>query len=151
MAAARRTYRRADCGCRLKEKTLQGWRTPLRAGLDELRGEIDRLLFARSLATPDDPGVCRSSLPLDWHARRMFSSCGWFFDDVGGIESRLCLAHALRAIELAGDERARLLAALRERLATAASNDAAIGTGADVIDDVLASEGVGAEGVVAGG
>jgi hypothetical protein len=132
---------RADCGCRLKEKTLQGWRTPLRAGLDELRRDVDRLLSARALATPDDPAVCRSSLPLDWHARRMFSSCGWFFDDVGGIESRLCLAHALRAIELSGHERARLLAALRARLAAAASNDATIGSGADVIDDLLATEG----------
>jgi len=130
---------RADCGCRLKEKTLQGWRTPLRAGLDELRGEIDRLLFARSLATPDDPGVCRSSLPLDWHARRMFSSCGWFFDDVAGIESRISIAHALRACELAGPDRQRLLAALRERLATAPSGDATVATGAGVIDDILAT------------
>ena len=78
--------------------------------------------------------------PLDWHARRMFSSCGWFFDDVAGIESRISLAHALRAIELAGPDRERLLAALRARLATAPSGDATVATGAGLIDDILATE-----------
>jgi hypothetical protein len=112
----------------------------LRQALDELRREIDELLADRAFAVPDDAPAARSRLPLDWHARRMFSSCGWFFDDVAGIESRISLAHALRAIELAGPERERLLAALRERLATAPSGDPTIGTGAGVIDDILATE-----------
>jgi hypothetical protein len=130
---------RSDCGCRLVEKTSQAWRTPLRTGLDDLRREIDQLLAAQGLTPPDEPAVCRRSLPIDWHARRMFSSCGWFFDDVAGIESRICLAHALRAIELAGDQAERLLAALRERLGTAVSNDPEAGTGADVIDAIAGS------------
>ncbi|HWP65824.1 MAG TPA: DUF3536 domain-containing protein [Candidatus Limnocylindria bacterium] len=129
---------RADCGCRLVEGTQQAWRGPLRQGLDELRAEVDRLLAAWGLTTPSDPDACRTSLPLDWHARRMFSSCGWFFDDLAGIEARICLAHAVRAIELTGGERGRLLAGLRERLAAAACNDPAAGTGADVLDDVVA-------------
>jgi hypothetical protein len=70
----------------------------------------------------------------------MFSSCGWFFDDVAGIESRICLAHAARALELAGDDAVAWRAALRARLAEAASNDPAAGTAADVFDALAAAE-----------
>jgi hypothetical protein len=129
---------RSDCGCRLVNGTSQAWRSPLRRALDELRGRVDALLAAQGRAIPDDPTVARHALPMDWHARRMFSSCGWFFDDIGGIEPRICLAHALRAIEYADGDAPQWLAALRQRLAEAASNDPEVGTGADVIDALLA-------------
>ncbi len=64
----------------------------------------------------------------------MFTSCGWFFDDIGGLESIVCLRYAARALELAGPGGEALEAALRERLAPAASNDPALGTGRDVYD-----------------
>jgi alpha-amylase/alpha-mannosidase (GH57 family) len=135
---------RSDCGCRVAGQTSQAWRAPLRKGLDELRREIDELLAVRGLTPPDDALACRRQVPADWHARRMFSSCGWFFDDIAGIESRICLAHALRAIELTDEHAERLLAALRARLATAASNDPEMGTGADVIDAVVRNVKMGA-------
>lgn len=128
---------RSNCGCRLVEETSQEWRTPLRDGLNGLREGIDQLLAQQGITIPDDPVAAQTALPLDWHARRMFSSCGWFFDDIAGIEPRICLAHALRAIELAGEAAPGLLAALREKLAEARSNDPAAGTGADVIDEIL--------------
>ncbi len=31
----------------------------------------------------------------------MFTSCGWFFDDISGVEAVLCLTRAARALELA--------------------------------------------------
>ena len=31
----------------------------------------------------------------------MFTSCGWFFSDISGIESRIVLEYAKRAVEIA--------------------------------------------------
>jgi len=107
---------RADCGCRLVEGTSQAWRGPLRQAFDWLRGEIDALLAGGGLTVPEDPLLAARDLPMDWHARRMFSSCAWFFDHFNGVEPQLCLAHARRACELAGREGSRLLAGLQERL-----------------------------------
>ena len=130
---------RSSCGCRLVEGTSQEWRTPLRDGLNGLRDGIDQLLAQQGITIPDDPVAAQTTLPIDWHARRMFSSCGWFFDDIAGIEPRICLAHALRAIELAGDAGPGLLTALREKLSEGRSNDPDGGTGADVLDEILAA------------
>src|SRR3989440_951473 len=68
--------------------------------------------------------VCSSDL--------MFTSCGWFFDDIAGLESLIVLRSAARAIELAGPGAAHLEAGLLERLALAPSNDAAVGTGREL-------------------
>jgi hypothetical protein len=64
----------------------------------------------------------------------MFTSCGWFFDDIGGLESRICLRYAAHAIDSAGPDAPALHDGFRTRLATARSNDPAIGTGADIYD-----------------
>jgi len=55
----------------------------------------------------------------------MFTSCGWFFDDIAGLESLIVLRSAARAIELAGSDAVRLEAGLLERLAQAPGNDPA--------------------------
>jgi len=118
---------RAECGCRAapERATQQRWRAPLRAALDWLSGEI-RGAFERD----------RRALPtaLEHQLLRMFTSCGWFFDDIAGLESVIVLRSAARAIELAGPplEQARLEAGLLERLALAPSNDPAVGTGREL-------------------
>jgi alpha-amylase/alpha-mannosidase (GH57 family) len=73
-------------------------------------------------------------LEMERHALGMMTSCGWFFDDISGLESVQVLRYAARAIQLAGPAAAPLEAALRERLAAARSNDAAAGTGRDLYD-----------------
>ena len=40
-------------------------------------------------------------LEMERHAMLMYTSCGWFFDEVSRIEPRQILAHASRAIQLA--------------------------------------------------
>src|SRR5439155_4356837 len=63
----------------------------------------------------------------------MYASCGWFFDDVAGLESALILRQAAHAVELwravggtpPVDE-------LLEGLAQARSNEPKLGSGADV-------------------
>jgi hypothetical protein len=62
----------------------------------------------------------------------MFTSCGWFFDDIAGLESLIVLRSAARAIEFAGSDAARLEAGLLERLALAPGNDPTVATGRDL-------------------
>jgi len=63
----------------------------------------------------------------------MYTSCGWFFNDLSGIETIQILRYAARAIDLMDELR---LAPARERfleiLAAAKSNRPEMGTGADI-------------------
>lgn len=68
------------------------------------------------------------------NALLMFTSCGWFFNDISGIETVQLLMYAARAIELDGDE--SLNAKLLGFLSRAKSNITAVGTGADLYRDV---------------
>jgi len=106
---------RSNCGCRLVAGTSQAWRAPLREAFDWLRGQIDSILTASGVTIPDDPAVAAKTVPMDWHARRMFSSCAWFFDYITGVEPLLAIAHAKRACELAGPDGTRLLETLSSR------------------------------------
>jgi len=139
---------RADCGCRMapERPTQQRWRAPLREALDWLAGELHArfeqeggALFAGSWAARDAYGTDRTGdgrarelLEIERNALRMFTSCGWFFDDIAGIETIQILRYAARAIELAGADAPRLEAGVLERLARAQSNERAEGTGRDV-------------------
>ena len=40
-------------------------------------------------------------LEIQEHAMLMYTSCGWFFDDISGLESVFVLRHAGRVCELA--------------------------------------------------
>lgn len=142
---------RSDCGCRTKPGTSQAWRAPLRKALDDLAAGLHRMFEEESAALLTDPWRARDAyattgmpsylpvrarelLEMERNVLRMFTSCGWFFDDIGGVESIVCLRYAARAIELAGPKAADLESALRERLATARSNDPDTGSGRDLYD-----------------
>src|SRR5688572_8457096 len=86
-----------------------------------------------TLATTDEDRVrARELLELERDALRMFTSCGWFFDDIAGIEPRQDLRYAARAIALAGPSAAHAESALLDTLAQAVSNDRTSGTGRDI-------------------
>ncbi len=141
---------RSDCGCRTRPDTSQAWRAPLREALDWLAAELHSRFESEGAPILKDPWEARngwlppSPSPLPVRAREllemevdalaMFTSCGWFFDDIGGLESRICLRYAARAIDAAGRDAEALHAGLRTRLAAAASNDPTVGTGADIYD-----------------
>ena len=96
--------------------------------------EVTRFL-REWLRRPDDSsGRARAHelLELERHALRMFTSCGWFFDDIAGIESVIVLRSAARAVELAGADGPRLEAGLLERLGSAPSNDPSVGSGREL-------------------
>jgi uncharacterized protein DUF3536/glycosyl hydrolase family 57 len=141
---------RADCGCKMapERPSQQRWRAPLRAGLDWLAGELhaqfereggdllgevwaarDAYSPATGPADPALPPRARELLELERNALRMFTSCGWFFDDIAGIEAVQVLRYAARAIELAAAEGPRLETGLLGYLARAESNDPAAGDG----------------------
>jgi alpha-amylase/alpha-mannosidase (GH57 family) len=67
------------------------------------------------------------------NALLMFTSCGWFFNDISGIETVQLLMYTARAIELAGDD--SLEETFLGLLAQAKSNIAGVGTGADLYRD----------------
>ncbi len=70
----------------------------------------------------------------------MFTSCGWFFDDISGLEATQVIKYASRAIDLVSpwDEK-NLEADLLKTLAKAKSNDPAQGSGDQIYHKVIAS------------
>jgi alpha-amylase/alpha-mannosidase (GH57 family) len=72
----------------------------------------------------------RRALEMARHALLMQTSCGWFFDELTGIEPVQILRYAARAIELAGTFGAHLEDEFADRLAPARSNHPGHETGA---------------------
>jgi hypothetical protein len=98
-------------------------------------GSIAQLTASRLKPGTTAAGAVRARelLELERNALRMFTSCGWFFDDLAGIEPLQVLRYAARAIELAGESHAaRLEAGLLERLEPAQSNDVTAGNGRQI-------------------
>ncbi len=70
----------------------------------------------------------------------MFTSCGWFFDDISGIEPVQVMKFALRAMELVQpDAKNQLEPAFSQILAGAKSNVPEKGTGKDVFEKFVKS------------
>ena len=95
-----------------------------------------RRRFLADLASGDE-GETRTLmrlLEMERQALALFTSCGWFFDDLARIETVQVLKHAARAIELAGPGSRKLEAGFREFLASARSNEPAPRSGARIYD-----------------
>ncbi len=146
---------RSDCACRMAPDPAgrpTRYRAALRRALDWLAGELHGLYeregaallgdpwAARDAYVPDDAPArsrvpagatvrARELLELEWHALSMFTSCGWFFDDISGIEALQVLRYAARAIALAGAEASRLEVGVLDRLALAVSGATGASTG----------------------
>ncbi|MCA1763938.1 MAG: DUF3536 domain-containing protein [Cryomorphaceae bacterium] len=68
----------------------------------------------------------------------MYTSCGWFFDEISGIETVQILQYACRAIQLAESETdASLEGEFLERLSKAPSNFSGFENGADVFQSYV--------------
>ena len=53
--------------------------------------------------SPDDRVAALKLLELQRHAMLMYTSCGWFFDEISGIETVQVIQYAARAMQLARD------------------------------------------------
>ena len=110
---------RSDCGCHTGGQPgwNQAWRAPLREALDWLRDELAPRFEAEGAQYFDDPWAARDRylsekpadvralelLEMQRHAMLMYTSCGWFFNDLAGIETVQVLQYAGRAVQLARD------------------------------------------------
>lgn len=73
------------------------------------------------------------SMRIQRHLMLMYSSCGWFFDDIAGVEATMILRQAGWVIQQArAHYKIDLLPGMLERLRGAASNDPKEGDGAEV-------------------
>ena len=105
--------------------------------LDRSNGAIETFLQRHAIQTLT--GAQKTSalklLELQRNAMLMYTSCGWFFDDLAGIETIQVMKFAGRAVQLAqelfGDS---MEAQFVQRLAVAKSNVAEEGDGARIYD-----------------
>ena len=104
------------------------------AYVEVLLGAVEREAFlAEHLVGGADPGTALALLEGQRHALLMYTSCGWFFNDLAGLETVQILRYAARALDLLDEvgEEAPVDAVL-DTLARARSNRAEEGTGRDV-------------------
>jgi alpha-amylase/alpha-mannosidase (GH57 family) len=88
-------------------------------------------------------------MELERHTQLMYTSCGWFFDEVSGIETVQIIAYAGRVLQLArklfGEPGLALEANFLNILATAKSNLPEIGDGSEVYRRYINSMQIGLE------
>jgi alpha-amylase/alpha-mannosidase (GH57 family) len=142
----------------------QAWRAPLRRALDVVRAAAVEVFERRGPAVLCDPwaardayvgvlvgAVERDAFVAEWvtgdpvealtllecqrHALLMYTSCGWFFNDLAGLETVQILRYAARCLDLLEEvgEPAPVEAVLEE-LGRARSNRPEEGTGRDIWD-----------------
>jgi alpha-amylase/alpha-mannosidase (GH57 family) len=106
--------------------------------LDRSRASVDQFLKAQQARelTPSERIAVLQMMELQRHAQLMYTSCGWFFDEISGIETVQIIAYAGRVIQLAselfGDAGKALEPEFLRVLATAKSNVPDLGDGAEV-------------------
>ena len=106
--------------------------------LDRSTESVDRFFAAQQAHPLNDSERVRALelMEMQRHAQLMYTSCGWFFDDIAGIETVQVIAYAARVLQLAlqvfGEQAAPLEPAFLARLAEAHSNDPKAGDGASI-------------------
>ena len=103
------------------------------------RSDIDGFLagHASGPLTNEESRQAHDLLELQRNSMSMFTSCGWFFNDISGIETIQVLAYAARTLDLLGSlDQTGPRDAFLALLDTARSNDPGAGTGADVFSGV---------------
>jgi alpha-amylase/alpha-mannosidase (GH57 family) len=123
--------------------------------LDRSDEVVSRFLqdHQRRLLNADECVRALQLMEMQRHAQLMYTSCGWFFDDISGIETVQVIAYAARALQLArelfGEKAAELEPAFLARLAEAKSNVASAGDGALIYRDKIGPMQLGLEQVAA--
>jgi alpha-amylase/alpha-mannosidase (GH57 family) len=103
--------------------------------LDRSEENVATFLQRHALSSLDENATIAvlSLLEMQRHAMLMYTSCGWFFDELSGIETVQIIQYAGRAIQLAeGCSSVDIESLFLERLALAGSNIAEHGNGAAI-------------------
>jgi len=87
-----------------------------------------------------EEGRARALLEMQKNALLMFTSCGWFFSDLAGIETIQIMRYAARLMKL----QTRLgfdapLSRFLEMMSEARSNNAKNGSGADIFQRLIST------------
>ena len=102
-------------------------------------GEVERQAFGKRRAPKGvgKRGVSRALqlLEMERDILRMFTSCGWFHDDLARLEPLQVLRYAARALDLSEDSGGAWEERLRAALEGARSNDPAAGNGRRLWDE----------------
>ncbi len=123
--------------------------------LDRGTESVERFFHTYESHTLSEPERVRALelMELQRHAQLMYTSCGWFFDDISGIETVQVIAYAARVLQLAqqlfGEQAAPLEPAFLARMAEARSNVASAGDGARIYKEKVRSQELGLEQVAA--
>lgn len=110
----------------------------VRVILDRSRSNIDAFFaeFATHELTQEERTRALELMELERHEQLMYTSCGWFFDELSGIETVQVIAYAARVLQLSamlfGEPGAALEKRFLDTLAKAPSNIPDIGNGAEV-------------------
>jgi alpha-amylase/alpha-mannosidase (GH57 family) len=127
----------------------------IRVVLDRGEESIASFFRTQSNHTLSDEEQVRALelMEMQRHAQLMYTSCGWFFDDISGIETVQIIAYAARVLQLAqqlfGQQAAPLESAFLARLAEAHSNVPSAGDGAKIYKACVATMELHLEQVVA--
>lgn len=123
-----------DCGKHLKDPW--GARNEFINLVLKPEPEIEKQFFAEHQAkrlTAAARGQVLELLHMQRHMMLMYSSCGWFFDDISGVEATMLLQHAGWVIKRAQDLlKIEPLEGFLDRIRPARSNDPDAGDGASV-------------------
>lgn len=117
------------------------------------RNRINQQIFfdAQAKQPPDEKQKVRilRLMELERHLQLMYTSCGWFFDDLAGIETVQIISYAGRVLQLAGElfgsSAVDLEAAFLARMSEANSNSPEAGTGSEIYLKNVALQTVGLE------
>ena len=115
-----------------EEKSSPLLKDPWAARDDYIRVILDRsqecvaqffTTHASHTLTPAEEVAALKLLEIQRHAMLMYTSCGWFFDELSGLETVQVIQYAGRAVRLAQDfDGGQLEGEFLERLAAAKSN-----------------------------
>ncbi len=119
--------------------------------LDRSAAAIARFFEAQQARplTPEERITVLEIMEMERHAQLMYTSCGWFFDEISGIETVQIIAYAGRVIQLAaklfGAEGASLEAEFLAILAEARPNAPDLKDGAEVYTQYVTGLRIGLE------
>ncbi|WP_213805383.1 DUF3536 domain-containing protein [Granulicella sp. dw_53] len=101
--------------------------------------------------SPAERTTALELLELERHTQLMYTSCGWFFDEISGIETVQIIAYAGRVLQLAaklfGEPGIALEKQFLDILATAKSNVPELGDGAEIYRRYVTGMKIGLEAV----
>ena len=121
--------------------------------LDREKRDAFLALYAQPNLTPQQHIEALELMELERHAMLMYTSCGWFFDEISGIETVQIIAYASRVLQLSaslfGEPGAALEAEFVRQLGEAKSNVPAKKDGGAIYNSSVKGMRVGLEQVAA--